>query len=374
MCNIKDIEDSEYLIKLYICETYRVFRDRLIDDDDRQKFTDEAQKRMDENLNTEDWEQADYKNILFGTFESPDGRYKKLSPAADLMGRLQVLLDTYNDNNSPMDLVFFEDCIQHLGRIARILKSERGNAMLVGVGGSGRQSMARLAASFYDMNTFSIEITKSYKEKEFHEDIKTLLRNCAVDGDSPVQFLFSDTQIVKESFLEDINNLLNSGEIPNLFPPEEKIQIIDDLADRAKEAKKNNSREQIYSYFVELCRERLHIVLAFSPVGEGFRNRCRQFPSIINCATIDWYNTWPADALFSVAYRKFEEKQDALGISEALKTLSECTVTLHTSVREESENFYAELRRNNYVTPTSYLALVSVFLKELKNQRDLIPV
>jgi len=68
-----------------------------------------------------------------------------------------------------------------------------------------------------------------------------------------------------------------------------------------------------------------------------------------------------------VAYRKFEEKQDALGISEALKTLSECAVTLHTSVREESENFYAELRRNNYVTPTSYLALVSVFLKELKN-------
>jgi len=58
-----------------------------------------------------------------------------------------------------------------------------------------------------------------------------------------VQFLFSDTQIVQESFLEDINNLLNSGEIPNLFPPEEKIQIIDDLADRAKEAKKNNSRE-----------------------------------------------------------------------------------------------------------------------------------
>ena len=163
MCDIRDIEDTEYLTKLYICETYRVFRDRLIDEDDRQKFTDEAQRKMDENLNTEDWDQADYKNILFGTFESPDGRYKKLSPAADLMVRLQVLLANYNNDNSPMDLVFFEDCIQHLGRIARILKSERGNAMLVGVGGSGRQSMARLAASFYDMNTFSIEITKSYK-------------------------------------------------------------------------------------------------------------------------------------------------------------------------------------------------------------------
>jgi dynein heavy chain len=34
--------------------------------------------------------------------------------------------------------------------------------------------------------------------------------------------LFSDTQIVRESFLEDINNLLNSGEVPNLFPVDEK--------------------------------------------------------------------------------------------------------------------------------------------------------
>ena len=64
--------------------------------------------------------------------------------------------------------------------------------------------------------------TKSYKEKEWHEDIKTLLKKCALD-DEVVQFLFGDNQIVMESFLEDINNLLNSGEIPNLFLPDEKV-------------------------------------------------------------------------------------------------------------------------------------------------------
>ena len=53
---------------------------------------------------------------------------------------------------------------------------------------------------------------------------------CALE-DQKVQFLFSDTQIVFESFLEDINNLLNSGEIPNLFTPEEKIMINDELLD-----------------------------------------------------------------------------------------------------------------------------------------------
>lgn len=107
--------------------------------------------------------------------------------------------------------------------------------MIVGVGGSGRSSMARLGASINRMNTYAIEITKNYREKEWHENIKELLRAAGVE-DQKTQFLFSDTQIVFESFLEDINNLLNSGEIPNLFPREEKDTILEDIADKAKAA------------------------------------------------------------------------------------------------------------------------------------------
>ena len=93
--------------------------------------------------------------------------------------------------------------------------------------------MAMFGASFNKMTTFSIEITKSYSEKDWHEDIRKLLKMCALE-EQTVQFLFSDTQIVFESFLEDINNLLNSGEIPNLFAPEDRQQINDELADKAK--------------------------------------------------------------------------------------------------------------------------------------------
>lgn len=127
--------------------------------------------------------------------------------------------------------------------------------------------MARLASNMNEMKTFTIEITKSYKEKEFHEDIRMLLKTAAIDN-TPMVFLFSDTQIVKESFLEDINNLLNSGEIPNLFPPDEKVVILDEMGPRAREANSGDNRDQIYSYFVQICRENLHIVLTFSPVGD----------------------------------------------------------------------------------------------------------
>lgn len=102
--------------------------------------------------------------------------------------------------------------------------------------------MARLAASMNRMKSFSIEITKNYREKEFHEDIKKLLMKSGVDCE-PQVFLFSDTQIVRESFLEDINNLLNSGEVPNLFPPDEKATIIDELGNRARENGRGDSRD-----------------------------------------------------------------------------------------------------------------------------------
>lgn len=63
---------------------------------------------------------------------------------------------------------------------------------------------------------FQIELTKDYRSESFKEDLKKLMRMCGVEGHS-ISFLFNDTQIVSESFLEDINNLLNSGEVPNLF-------------------------------------------------------------------------------------------------------------------------------------------------------------
>ena len=56
-------------------------------------------------------------------------------------------------------------------------------------------------------------------------------------------------------------------------------------------------------------RQNFHICLCMSPVGNTLRVRCRQFPSLVNCCTLDWFSKWPAEALLFVSQQKLIEME-----------------------------------------------------------------
>lgn len=248
-----------------------------------------------------------------------------------------------------------------------MIRQPRGNALLVGVGGTGKQSLTRLASHMCGYKCFQIELMRGYDYSSFREDLKKLYNMAGIEQLDTV-FLFTDTQIVVEEFLEDINNILNSGEVPNLFEADEYEQILSAVRPEAKDVGiAEQDRDGIFNYFISRVRDRLHIVLCMSPVGDSFRARCRMFPSLVNCCTIDWFTEWPREALLSVAQSFFEQVD--LGADELRGRVAEMCVEIHTSVSSMADRFYAELRRRYYTTPTSYLELINLYLDMLGDKR-----
>ena len=135
-----------------------------------------------------------------------------------MMKVLYGSLDEYNmSNTNKMNLVLFEDAIEHILRIARVLKQPRGHIMLIGVGGSGKQSLIRLCTFMRGMEYKTIEITKNFNTDAFKEVVKGYMKESGIAG-TGISFVMTDTQIISEQMLEDINNILNSGDAPIVDP------------------------------------------------------------------------------------------------------------------------------------------------------------
>jgi dynein heavy chain len=235
---------------------------------------------------------------------NPDQAYEDMVEFPKLKNQMEKTLNDYNEfpGQVPMDIVLFRDAIEHVCRAVRVLRQPRGNMLLIGIGGSGRQSLSKLASFICLYTVFQIEISKNYRRNEFREDLKRLYNQAGVSN-KETTFIFVDTQVIEESFLEDINNVLSSGEVPNLYRAEEIEEIKNNLL---KEAKKNGIEENnqaIYNFLLDRVKANLHVIVCMSPVGEAFRNRIRMYPALVNCTTIDLFNEWPPEALLEVGER-----------------------------------------------------------------------
>uniref|UniRef100_A0A8D0W0J1 Dynein axonemal heavy chain 12 n=1 Tax=Sus scrofa TaxID=9823 RepID=A0A8D0W0J1_PIG len=383
------VENKHTMTRLFVHEVLRVFYDRLINDNDRfwlftltRNVVRDHFKESFENIfshlrkGNAPVTEEDLRNLMFGDYMNPDLEgddrvYIEIPNIHQFNDIVDQCLDEYNQTHKTrMNLVIFRYVLEHLSRICRILKQSGGNALLVGLGGSGRQSLTCLATSMAKMQIFQPEISKSYGMNEWREDMKSLLRNVGMKGQKTV-FLITDTQIKEEAFLEDIDSVLNTGEVPNIFAADEKQEVMEGVRPMAQAGNKHDqlSPLALFAFFVNRCKDNLHVVVAFSPIGDAFRNRLRQFPSLINCCTIDWFQPWPEDALELVAVKFLEtleltevERQEIVPICKHF----------HTSIMDLSERFLHELGRHNYVTATSYLELIASFRQLLTKKRQAV--
>jgi dynein heavy chain, axonemal len=230
MSSPKSIQSADSMQRLWVNEVSRIFGDRLINTEDLKWFTDIVLDMLSRSFRSplEYDDLFGEKKVIFSDILKIDAAFRLYEEVRDmpkLLKTLQGYLDEYNISSSvKMNLVFFEDAILHLMKILRALRQPRGNIMLIGVGGSGKQSLIKLGSYIYSMDFKQLEITKGFGVEQFRDFIKDMMFATGVNGKANA-FTLTDSQILSETFLEDINNLLNTGEIPNLMLAEDKDRM-----------------------------------------------------------------------------------------------------------------------------------------------------
>lgn len=206
------------------------------------------------------------RSLFFGNYAKPESEARAYDEIKDLTA-LQEVMESYlteynNCSKAPMSLVMFKFAIEHVSRICRVLKQDNGHLLLVGIGGSGRQSTTKLGTYITDYSLFQIELTKNYSKSDWRDDLKQVMLKAGIEGKSLV-FLFTDSQIKDEGMLEDINMLLNTGDVPNIFAADERADIIEKVQAIARlEGKKIDATPlSMYNFFIERVKANLHIVL-----------------------------------------------------------------------------------------------------------------
>ncbi|VVC27190.1 Hypothetical protein CINCED_3A023641 [Cinara cedri] len=384
------IHDVISMKRLWVHEILRVYYDRLVDDSDRlwffdnlcfscKEFLGEDINKMFQYLTTKEnnniVSQTELRQLIYCDFSDPNAinkSYKEVRDLDSLRETVEQFLDEFNSiSKKPMQLVIFRFALEHLSRISRIINQPRGHALLIGLGGSGRQSLTRLAAHISQFELFQIQMTSLYGMNEWHEDLKDVFKRVTITFDQNIVFLFTDSEIKDEGMVEDINNLLNSGEVPNLFMPDEKIEICEKMRNLDKQRDKtiqtDGSTTALFNLFIQIVRDQLHISLAFSPIGNGLRTRIRKFPSLVQCCTIDWFQSWPSDALTAVATHFLSDVE--LTDHERNVSIIMCQ-HFHLTTQNLSLEFDTQLKRKTYITPTSYLEMISTFKDVLSKKRE----
>ncbi|KAL9897380.1 dynein heavy chain at 93AB [Glossina fuscipes fuscipes] len=363
------LTSSTDLIRLWQHETQRVYSDKLIDDKDIDSFT-----KMQHDIVKKSFEEID-ESIIFdkpniychfaGGIGEP--KYMPIKAWTELHKLLQEAMSSYNDLVAAMNLVLFEDAMMHVCRINRVLESPRGSALLVGVGGSGKQSLSRLAAFISSLEVVQIQLKKGYGVADLKNEFTGLYLKAGLKNVG-IMFLMTDAQIPSEDFLVLINDMLSTGEIPDLFPDDEIENIIAGVRNEVKGAGLVDSRENCWKFFIDRVRKQLKIVLCFSPVGSTLRIRARKFPAILNATSINWFHEWPQEALISVAMN-FLSRSKVLPVNHH-DSVAKFMAYVHTAVNQTSKVYLQNERRYNYTTPKSYLEQISLYLKLLNHKHE----
>ncbi|CUG03846.1 Hypothetical protein, putative [Bodo saltans] len=299
-------------------EASRLFSDRLSRPDDRSR----AEKIFVEQLatigfavNKDDRDKFAYVSWSSDWNPVTGGRQLALKSYEDLEKEVKNGVMRYGREVRDLNIPLIPESVQWVARMDRVLSKPGGHLLLVGRSGVGRRAAATVAAYLIRMEVVMLNMTRDYSIKSFRNDLRSVLQRVGSQNER-IMLLVEDHNFIQETFLEMINSLVSSGEVPGLFSPEEMDSM---LAPLREEASNEGFMGNISSYFVRRVFHNLRVCIIMDPRNELFRSRCQANPGLLTCCSVQWLGTWSSDGTRSICKQNLQDVIKQLDGTEAGK-------------------------------------------------------
>lgn len=247
------------------------------------------------------------------------------------------------------------------------------------------------------LNIFQIKAHSRYGVEDFNEDLRGVMRRVGVDGEK-VCFIFDESNVLSSGFIEAINALLASGEVPGLFDGDEYTALMSAVRESAvRDAVILDSEEELWRHFTTIVQRNLHVVFTVNPSGGDWKNRSTTSPALFNRCVVDWFGTWDNKAMAEVG-REFTQKLDmgdaesvggafGIGDGEDLMKLVAHAFDGNSGLRQAVVAAMVSLHRiamvtadeaalepssiaRTFLSPRDYLALIQNFVSCINDRRE----
>ncbi|XP_039091728.1 dynein heavy chain 14, axonemal [Hyaena hyaena] len=367
------VNSRETLALFFVHEATRVFHDRLIDYPEKGLFYQFLSEEL-ENYFQVNWtkEKLMSDSVVFVDFLDINKPHRKkmyrstsdYNKLASVLSEFQMR-STSTPSETSYPIVFFREAIEHIARAARVLRQPASHMLLIGVDGCGKKTCATLACRLTECKL--VLSPHSHAHTEFREALKRGFIQAGLEG-NPTALIVANINLKQESFLEDLNAILNSQKILDLFEDEELGSIVLRFRSFAEQSGSVDNRQALLALFQKRIHKNLHVFMTVSPTGHNFRQHCQKHSSMVTTCTVDWYERWPEEALLTAAHSVLREKVDLESREDLKENLAPACVQIHKSIKDLNTTYFQRTGQHHYVTPNSFLQFMDTFAYILRSR------